>query len=74
MAASMWNQYQWGQDKVLRQWIRDSRLDGFGKLMTGVDPDDHAKQAVLTRLREAAPAAVANLQKFAAMTAAAKSA
>jgi NAD(P)-binding Rossmann-like domain len=74
MAMNMRNQFHWGQDKVLRQWIRNSRLDGFGRLMTGVDPDDHAKQAVLTRLREAAPAAVANLQKLVAMTAAAKSA
>ena len=32
--VNMWNQFQWGQDKALRQWIRDSRLDGFGKLMT----------------------------------------
>ena len=31
MAANMCNQFQWGQDKALRQWIRDSRLDGFGR-------------------------------------------
>jgi hypothetical protein len=72
MAMNMRNQFHWGHDKVLRQWIRNSRLDGFGRLMTGVDPEDHAKQAVLTRLREAAPAAVANLQKLVAMAAAAK--
>jgi hypothetical protein len=70
MAMNMRNQFHWGQDKVLRQWIRNSRLDGFGRLMTGVDPEDHAKQSVLTRLREAAPAAAANLQKLAAMAAA----
>lgn len=66
MMASLWNQFQWSQDKALRGWIRDSRLDGFGKLMTGIAPDDAAKLAILARLKTAAMAAMANLPKLVA--------
>lgn len=65
MAASMWNQHQWGQDKALRQWIRASRLDGFGKLMAPIDPQDTEKLAVVARIKDLAPAAMANLRKLA---------
>ena len=65
MWASMTNQFHWGQDKVLRQWIRESRLDGFGKLMTGIAPEDTEKQAILARLKEQAMAAMANLPRLA---------
>ncbi len=61
MAVNMRNQFEWSQDKVLRQWVRDSRLDGFGKLMTGVDPQDADKQAILQQLRDGARAAMGNL-------------
>lgn len=64
--ANMWNQFQWGQDKALRQWIRASRLDGFGKLLSGIDRDDAEKQAVLARLKTQAMAAMANLPGLAA--------
>lgn len=64
MLVNMWNQFQWGQDKVLRAWIRDSRLDGFGKLMSGIDPQDSEKLAIVARLREQAAAAMANLPKL----------
>ena len=64
MALNLWNQFQWGQDKTLRQWIRASRLDGFGKLMTGIDPQDHEKQAILARMKEQAGAAMANIQRL----------
>ena len=64
MLVNMWNQFQWGQDKVLRAWIRDSRLDGFGKLMSGIDPQDTEKQEIVARLREQAAAAMANLPRL----------
>ena len=51
MAVNMRNQFQWGQDKALRQWIRDCRLDGFGRLMSGIDPADTDKLAILARSR-----------------------
>jgi len=66
MLASMWNQFQWGQDKALRQWMRQSRLDGFGKLMASAARDDQHKQAIIARLKDHAAAAIGNLQKLAA--------
>lgn len=64
MAANMRNQFQWSQDKTLRQWIRDSRLDGFGKLVSGIDPQDTHKLAIVDRLRKNAMAAMGNLPKL----------
>ena len=61
MLATMWNQYQWGQDPTLRRWIRNSRLDGFGKLIAHAHRDDPHKQAILARLKEHAIAAMTNV-------------
>jgi hypothetical protein len=65
LLANMRNQFHWNQDKALRTWIRESRLDGFGKLIAAVDPQDAAKQAILARFRTVVPAAMANLTKLA---------
>ena len=62
--ANMRNQFQWGQDKSLRAWMRDSRLDGFGKLMAGVDKQDTEKQEIIARLREQSAAAMANFPRL----------
>jgi hypothetical protein len=67
MQVNLWNQFQWGQDKALRQWIRESRLDGFSKMMAGVDPADTAKIAVMQQLKASVPAAMANLPRLAAL-------
>ena len=69
MMVSSMNQFQWSQDKALRQWMRDSRLDGFGRLMTGIAPDDTAKLAIMGRLKAAAMPAMANMQKLMAASA-----
>jgi NAD(P)-binding Rossmann-like domain len=66
MLVNMSNQFQWAQDKPLRDWMRTSRLDGFGKLMAGANRNDADQMAVLTRLKEHAPAAVANLSRLVA--------
>ncbi len=62
--GNMRNQFVWSQDKTLRTWIRDSRLDGFAKVVAAVSRDDIAKQAVLERLKTNAKAAVANMPKL----------
>lgn len=54
MSAPMWNHAQWGQVNALGQWICNSRLDGFGKLMAGIDPQDADKQAIIARLTQQA--------------------
>ncbi len=64
MLANMWNQFQWGQDKALRLWVRESRLDGFGKLMKGIAAEDTEKLAIMARLRDQAAAAMANIPKL----------
>jgi NAD(P)-binding Rossmann-like domain len=64
VAIGMQNQFRWGQDKALRQWMRDSRLDGFGRLMSSIAPDDTARQAVLARYKAGAMAAMANLPRL----------
>jgi hypothetical protein len=64
MAANLKNQMTWGQDKALRTWIRQSRLDGFGKLVSGIDPTDTDKLAIMARLKEQTAAAMANLPRL----------
>jgi hypothetical protein len=60
--ANMMNQFGWMQDKKLSRWIRDSRLDGFGKIIAAVSPEDAEKQAILMQFRNNAVAAIGNLQ------------
>ena len=64
LLANMQNQFQWGQEKELRKWIREARLDGFGKLMAGIDPEDAEKQAIMARIKTQSMAAMANLPKL----------
>ena len=68
--TSMMNQFAWGQDKALRNWIHNSRLDGFGKLIASVDPLDLEKMAILEKFKTCAKAAVANIPKLMAQVAA----
>jgi len=65
--ANMLNQMQWGQDKNLREWIRASRLDGFGKLMASADRRDAEKQEIIARFKEQSAAAMAHLPKLASL-------
>jgi hypothetical protein len=64
MAVNMSNQLQWGQDAALRQWIRNCRLDAFGRLASGVEKADVEKQAILARLKTQAQAAAANMPRL----------
>jgi NAD(P)-binding Rossmann-like domain len=66
MMVSMMNQFFWGQDKELRKWIRESRLDGFGKMMAQADPENAEQQAILGRLKAGAQKAMGNLPRLAA--------
>lgn len=63
--ANMRNEAAWAKDATLRHWIRASRLDGFGKIVDAVTPEESAKRAVLGRIRAAAMPAFANLKKLA---------
>ncbi len=62
--VTMMNQMHWSQDKTLRNWMRDTRLDGFGKLMSNIDPSDAEKMAIMGNFRTQAMAAMANMPKL----------
>jgi len=62
--ATMLNQYMWGQDKELRQWISENRLDGVGRMIQNVAKDDTVKRAVVQRLRDNVMPAVGKLQGY----------
>ena len=63
-AANMMNQALWGQNKPLRNWMREQRLDGFSKLVSDVSPEEKAKVEILTRMKTAAMPAMMKLQSF----------
>ncbi len=62
--TSMVNQFQWSQDKALRQWMRTTRLDAFGKMVAEVDKADADKQAILAQVRTHSVAAMKNMPKL----------
>ena len=63
-SAFMLNQYNWGQDDELREWLRNNRLDGFSKMVSEIAEDDHKKRDVMRRLRKASMPAAMKLQQF----------
>jgi NAD(P)-binding Rossmann-like domain len=62
--GNMMNQFAWGQDKTLGAWITACRLDGFGKVIAQLTPEDTDKIAILKRLRANSMAAAGNLTKL----------
>ena len=66
MIPFMMNQYQWSRDPELRNWLENSRLDGFSAMARNVDKNDDAKQAVLKKMRDYSMPAMANLHKLVA--------
>jgi hypothetical protein len=62
--AFMMNQYNWSQDKELRNWLLNNRLDGFSKMVRSVSKEDAEKQAILTRIRNHVMPAMMKLQQF----------
>ncbi len=62
--VTMMNQFAWNQDKVLRNWIHNSRLDGFSKIIASVDQQDLEKMAILERFKTYAKAAVGNMPRL----------
>ena len=64
LSVFMMNQFNWSQDKALRKWLLENRLDGFSKMMKSVDKEDAGKQAIIKRMRDNAMPAVIKLQQF----------
>ena len=63
-SAFMMNQYTWSQEKDLRDWLLNNRLDGYSKLVASVGEDEVEKIAILKRLRKNAVPSVMKLQQF----------
>ena len=63
-AVQMVNQMTWSQDKDLRKWIRENRLDGFSKMISGLEKSDTAKMSILSRMRTAGMPAMLKLQQY----------
>jgi hypothetical protein len=55
------DQFRWSKDNALRQWLRNTRLDGFGKMVAELSQDDTERQAILAQLRTRAMAAMSNM-------------
>jgi hypothetical protein len=62
--VNMMNQFQWTQQPELQEWLIKARLDGFGKTIAAIAPDDTEKQDLLKQFRDNAQAAIANLPKL----------
>ncbi|MFM7330573.1 MAG: NAD(P)-binding protein [Brachymonas sp.] len=62
--ANMTNQVRWSQDKKLRNWMTNSRLDGFSKMTASIGEDDLEKIAILGELRTHGMAAMGNVKKL----------
>ena len=63
-AAFMMNHYNWSQDRELRNWLLNNRLDGFSQLAKSITPDDTQKAAIMERLRINSFPAMAKLQSY----------
>ncbi|MEO1263631.1 MAG: NAD(P)-binding protein [Bacteroidota bacterium] len=64
LAAMMMNQFNWSQDKGLRKWLVNNRLDGFSKMVRSIPREDTEKRAVIQRMRDAGFPAMIKLKQF----------
>ncbi|MEM6967500.1 MAG: FAD/NAD(P)-binding protein [Bacteroidota bacterium] len=64
MSVFMLNQYNWSQDKAMRKWLLNNRLDGFGKMVKSIPKEDEEKMAVLKKMRNYSMQAAFNLQQL----------
>lgn len=63
-SAFMMNQYTWSQEKDLRHWLLENRLDGYSQMVTGIGEDELEKRAIMKRLRDNAIPSAMKLQQF----------
>lgn len=60
--GNMANQVAWSANKSLRNWMRDTRLDGFGKLTANLNADEADKLATLADIKQYGMAAMGNVK------------
>jgi hypothetical protein len=61
MKVDLENRLRQAKSQPVRDWIRNSRLDGFSKLVSGIDPNDLEKVALLERIKSSTVAAYGNI-------------
>ncbi len=64
MVTFMMNQYNWNQDKSIRKWLYNNRLDGFSRLVSDCDKSDPEKKAILNKMRINMMPAMMKLQEY----------
>jgi hypothetical protein len=62
--GNMANQVAWSADKSLRTWMRNTRLDGFGKLTANLSADETEKLATVADIRQYGMGAMGNMKKL----------
>lgn len=63
-AGLMMNQMRWSQDKSLRAWIKNNRLDGFTRLVQDADMTDPEVMEILMAMKNSGAPAMMKLQQF----------
>jgi hypothetical protein len=64
LTADMMNRYACSKHRLVREWIGNSRLDGYSRIARDVAPDDERRQAILKSVGTAAIAAAGNLGRL----------
>jgi hypothetical protein len=62
--SNMANQVAWTADKSLRNWMRDTHLDGFGKLTANLSADEGEKLAILADMKQYGMGAMGNAKRL----------
>jgi len=64
LTADMINRYACSKHPAVREWVGNSRLDGYSKIARDIPKDDAARQAILKKVGAAAMAAAGNLGRL----------
>jgi hypothetical protein len=64
LPADMMNRYACSKHPAVREWVGNSRLDGYSRIARDIPKDDAARQAILKEVGAAATAAAGNLGRL----------
>jgi hypothetical protein len=65
MRVFLMNQFNWSQDKELRQWLRANRLDGYSQLVIqAVKNNDEEKLAIMNKMKTFMMPAAVKIQQL----------
>ena len=64
LAPDMKNRLHCARHPLVREWVNNSRLDGYSKIVRDIDPLDTEKQEILKRIKRASIAAFENLPRL----------